>query len=591
MRVRETLFMCMLGLAACTPVDDKKDTGLTYIMDMVHNNPGEPVTETKYNNPEFVKEVGFNGMCPQWHVQCALTYDSFDKGIIPEGSKEREWILNKQADIKQKLQETKKAGMKIYPFTDVMVVPTIVLEKYANEIMRYEDKGLEADACKGKLIPDIHKEKTQEIFKAQLNELFDTFPELDGLNIRFGETYLFDTPYHSGGNPVRTRDSLGIAGHVKLLNLLREEVCVKRNKKVFYRTWGGFLHTITGNFIKVTNQVEPHPNLVFSIKYTDGDFHRCKKFNPTIARGKHDYIIEFQGQPEYYGKGSHPVYLFGSVLNGFSEYSQLMKEDQVQSLNDLKKDPHFKGLWTWSRGGGWRGPYISNELWCDVNTLSAAVWAQDTTQTEKEVLEKSLPMVGVEKESIPMFIDLLHKADRAVLIGQCTEIDLKKSGFNVWWTRDQYFSNENSLSKYMNYIITNGKQQQMLDEKEEAVRLWKEIEDMSRRIKMTTPEQKSYLEVSSTYGRIKHELIAQMFTIFMYGKMGETGELNKPAIKNAIERYDSLWDEWKELKANHPDCATLYEPNAFRITADKGVSGNPDNGIGSTVDKYRKMVK
>ena len=108
---------------------------------------------------------------------------------------------------------------------------------------------------------------------------------------------------------------------------------------------------------------------------------------------------------------------------------------------------------------------------------------------------------------------------------------------------------------------------------------------------MTTQEQKSYLEVSSTYGRIKHELIAQMFTIFMYVKMGETGELNKPAIKKAIERYDSLWEEWKELKANHPDCATLYESNAFRITADKGVSGNPDNGIGSTVNKYRKMVK
>lgn len=50
--------------------------------------------------------------------------------------------------------------MKIYPFIDVMVVSTIVLEKYANEIMHDEDKGVEADACKGKLIPDIDKEKT-----------------------------------------------------------------------------------------------------------------------------------------------------------------------------------------------------------------------------------------------------------------------------------------------------------------------------------------------------------------------------------------------------------------------------------------------
>lgn len=67
-----------------------------------------------------------------------------------------------------------------------------------------------------------------------MNELFEIFPELDSLNIRFGETYLFDTPYYSGGNPVRTKDSLGIVGYAKLLNLLCEEVCVKRNKKVFY---------------------------------------------------------------------------------------------------------------------------------------------------------------------------------------------------------------------------------------------------------------------------------------------------------------------------------------------------------------------
>lgn len=68
--------------------------------------------------------------------------------------------IEKQANIKQKLWRSKKVGMKIYPFIDVMVVSTIVLEKYANEIMHDEDKGVEADACKGKLIPDIDKEKT-----------------------------------------------------------------------------------------------------------------------------------------------------------------------------------------------------------------------------------------------------------------------------------------------------------------------------------------------------------------------------------------------------------------------------------------------
>lgn len=57
-----------------------------YIIDMVHNNPAEEPTQSIYNDPEFLIERGYNGMVTQWHIQCGITYDSFEKGIIPEGS-------------------------------------------------------------------------------------------------------------------------------------------------------------------------------------------------------------------------------------------------------------------------------------------------------------------------------------------------------------------------------------------------------------------------------------------------------------------------------------------------------------------------
>ena len=586
------IFLFCSLLISGTLAAERRGNSLMYILDMVHNNPGEANVQTKYTNPAVLKDLGFNGMVPQWHVQCALTYDSFAKGIIPEGSKDREWIIQQQKEIKKKLKAAKTNGLKVYPFTDMLVLPTIMLEKYADEIVREKDIASGFSAIHGKLVPDINRSLTCQLIRAQIKELFETFPELDGLTIRFGETYLFDTPYHAGGNPVSSGGNEGVQGHVKLIKLLREEVCEKYNKKLFYRTWDfGFFHTDADIYLKITDQVEPHPNLMFSIKYCRGDFHRLMQFNPTLGIGRHNYIVEYQGQPEYYGKGAHPVYVFGGMLNGFSEYKQNMRSGVIQSVSELKNDSKFKGLWTWSRGGGWRGPYITNELWCDVNTYTAAVWAQDTTLTEVEALKRSLPKIGVELESIDLFINLLHMAEEAVLKGQCTAIDINNSNFNVWWTRDQYFSGEQELSRFIDYIIKNDREDEILAEKREAVVLWKKIEEVAGKIKMKNDEDEIYLRTSATYGRIKHEIIANIFTIFLYGRKSESEALNKNVMRKAIGCYDMLWKEWKNLKESHLDCATLYEPNAFSLTDFSGVKGDSKNGVGATVDKYRKMCE
>ena len=48
------------------------------------------------------------------------------------------------------------------------------------------------------------------------------------------------------------------------------------------------------------------------------------------------------------------------VINGFSEMSPSLKK----GLKDIINSPQIRGLWTWSRGGGWWGPYIhGHELW------------------------------------------------------------------------------------------------------------------------------------------------------------------------------------------------------------------------------------
>ena len=43
---------------------------------------------------------------------------------------------------------------------------------------------------------------TQEVVRRQMAEIFDRFPVLAGLTLRFGETVHWDTPYHGGGRPM-----------------------------------------------------------------------------------------------------------------------------------------------------------------------------------------------------------------------------------------------------------------------------------------------------------------------------------------------------------------------------------------------------
>ncbi|MFI3305157.1 MAG: hypothetical protein R3Y68_01430 [Rikenellaceae bacterium] len=577
-------------LLLCSCAEQEPQNSLKFILDGVHHTPAEPLTVSQYNDPEYLREMGFNGFTPHWHIQCAITYDSFEKGIIPDGSAEREWILAKQAEIRKELKEAKEAGLKVYPFVDMLVMPTIIMEKYESEVVRDNHKN--TNALHGRMSPDINKPMTKRLVEAQIREIFETFPELDGLVTRVGETYLFDTPYHSGSSPVGTTgEESRIAGHVELLKLFREVICEKYDRQLFYRTWDfGFLHTRKDIYTKVMDQVEAHENLAISIKYTQGDFHRLTRFNPTIGLSHHNYIIEVQGQPEYYGKGAHPVYIFGGLLNGFVEYEQNMGDEEYKSLGDLRKDPKFQGVWTWSRGGGWRGPYITNEIWCDVNTISPAVWAQDTTLNERQVLERSLSLMGVKEGSIDDFISILHKADEGVVKGQCTLIDITKYTFKTNWARDHFITGEGGMSAYMNYIVKNDKGDEMMAEKAEAVELWREIEALSKGIEMSCEEDELFVRTSSTYGRIKYELFREIFSIFYYGKLYDVkGDKEVEKMREAIAKYDELWAEWHNLVDTHPESASIYYPDAFKMESlEVGVVGYHKGGVGATVDKYRK---
>ncbi|MCP4373227.1 MAG: hypothetical protein GY797_34750 [Deltaproteobacteria bacterium] len=589
MNLKTQLFsiVFILGIISCT-VDKKADNEpkTKYIMDMVYNNLGLPPRVSEFNNPEYVKGIGFNGMTPHWYVQCGITYDSLEKGVVPENSLERIWIKENAATLNKKIKEAKKAGVKLYPFTDFLVVPKSVWQKYGKQMVA--DEFVDKVDLENYRKPDIRKEMTKKILRIQIAEIFETFPDLDGLMLRFGETYLHDTPYHLGNSPVRSKGAEGIEGHIEMIKLLREEVCVKRNKKLFYRTWdfGNFFHVNPQVYLSITNSVEPHENMIFCVKHVAGDFWRTIKFNPTLAIGKHQQIVEVQCQREYEGKGAHPDYIAKSVINGFEEYEYLMKPEQTQCLNDIKDSGQFAGVWTWSRGGGWLGPHLKNEFWCEQNAYVMAKWAQNTSRPEEEIFTEFAKYKGFSDDDIPKLREISLLSTKAVLRGRHS----KYGDLYVNWTRDQFIHGAGSLKGFFDHVIKNDMIEKVLAEKKESVDMWKRMVELAQQIHTNDEALDEFLSTSTEYGRIKYEIFEKGWIVMLLGRIGdETGEYDKERIRKAIVRYDELWIEWNQLEETSPSCASIYEPNGSASRGHLDIYGNPETGIGASVDKYRKI--
>lgn len=161
--------------------------------------------------------------------------------------------------------------------------------------------------------------------------MFDQFPDLDGLVVRIGgETYLHDAPYHQGAIENKKSPEKTI---IPLMKILKEEICEKRNKQLIFRTWIAFDKNIK-DYLEVSDAIEPHDNLVISIKHCEGDFHRSNAFSKVIGQGRHRQIIEVQSAREYEGKGAYPNYIANGVIDGFEEHASMPKE-QINSISEF----------------------------------------------------------------------------------------------------------------------------------------------------------------------------------------------------------------------------------------------------------------
>ncbi len=565
-------FLALLILFLSSAVADFALAAPEFLLDMTHRNPGEGYPASTFVNPHFLAERGYNGQVIG-SIGGIQTFDEIAPGLLAEGSVERNWALQRAATLRAQVQAAHDAGIKCCAGTDMILLPKKLIAKFKDEI------------CDSQGRIDISRPKTQEIFRALLRETFQRVPELDSIVVRTGEVYLQDYPYHAAsGNFSEGKRQGGSAilhgeqSHIELLNIFREEVCEKLNKIIIYRTWSfgpQNFHESTNYYLKVTDAIAPHTNLIFSIKHQQGDFHQLTPFNPTLMIGQHRQLIEVQCQREAYGKGAHPYYVGDGVINGWEEYAWLMKPGEPRGLRDVITNKLCAGVWTWSRGGGWEGPYIKNELWCDLNAYVVAEFAKDPTRTEEFYFNRfAREKLKLSEADTKKFRELNLLSERAVLRGQLTTLGAK---INVWWARDHFFD-EPDLSDF----IKKGLVEKAVAEKAESVAMWRHIEKLAREIHFADTNTQEFVEVSCAYGRIKYEIIQQAWTVLLYGKSGDlSGQYDRTRINDAIKRYDALWLEWRELAKHHAGCASIYLEQGF----------DHKTGLGAAIDRYRLITR
>jgi len=521
-----------------------------FILDMVHHNPGEARYKSVYEHPETIKKMGYNGKVFFLFdsPMLAINWESVDPSILPKGTPDRKWVDEKAKEIKKKFAECKKLGISVYAMSDLILFPKRLIKKYKIE----------------KTFGDPQNPLTQKLLRAQIDAMFKEFPDFDGLVVRIGETYLEDAPFHEGSIKSRTDADKTI---IPLLRILRQEICLNRNKKLIFRTWRSF-DTDAKRYQKISDAILPHPNLIISVKYCEGDFHRANPFSKVIGMGRHRQLVEVQCAREYEGKGAYPNYIAHGVIDGFEEYKSMPK-DKIKSLQEwVEKTPKlFGGIWTWSRGGGWRGPYIQNEMWCDLNAWVMAQWANDTTQSEESVFKRyATERLHLKGKDVEAFRKLCLLSAEAVVRGRNSTY----GDMNPWWTRDQGIG-------WPRYAKKNLNLKRNLKQKDESVAKWKEIVALAESITWADEKTKNYAIASSYYGLYLYEIYRTIIYID-YAKK----QKNKDEMRKWIHEYDRAWAAYEKLPEQYPQLATLYS-KIYNLH----ITNNADEEI----EKLRKMLR
>ncbi|XAL99104.1 hypothetical protein OT109_16170 [Phycisphaeraceae bacterium D3-23] len=391
-------------------------------------NPGEPPTTSRYNNPAALQAMGYNGL-----VLYATTALSGVTQLNDITDRElRGWVQKATDQAQRDIAKARDAGLETYLFYDVLALPSDTVE-------RHPDAYCCTTGGHRVLCPASDPALAQSM--DALDAMLKSFPDAAGIVLRFGDTDARRLPHLVGNDiyaPHCARCSqLGRADRVvRVIERAFETVVAKRNKRLIARAWNvrpaGF-HDSADLAQRIAKRLPgdaADDRLVLSFKFTHTDFWRYQRWNPSslVCEGR-PVLYELQCQREYEGKGAVPnwqVPLWRDGLTGEDEtrnmpgHAEAGQSDPetpelITGLQGAQERTNFAGVMAWVRGGGWGGPFIQDEMWIDANAYAVPRLVDDpAVELEPLALDWARGRMGLPDAAAARVAEvLLHSADAA----------------------------------------------------------------------------------------------------------------------------------------------------------------------------------
>lgn len=533
----------------------------------------------RYFDPRSLKNLGYTGQSTTGELSGTQAVDFHTTGhdFFPAGSPQRAWLDAYARGVDRFLSRAKAQGIKAYFFVDMIVLPTFVIDAFPN-----------VTGGKGSGSKILWNDATQSLLAVLINETFARFPDCDGFIVRTGETYTYDTPYHVGNSPNNGTNALW----TDFVTFLRHHVCEQHGKDLFMRAWDNWASR-ADTYTAITDPVPTHPQLYFSIKHSAGDFTRPAVWNPTLATGKHAQIVEVELQREYESKGALPNYVMQGVIEGFPEMSPAI------GLRDIIHSPQVRGLWTWTRGGGWWGPYIHGQEWAvDLHAgVLADWWLANGSKSERDsflaVCPSLFPGCGVAAGGCCEALRNITLAGAgAVFQGQWG--GGLASGPGDWMRDDRIGGLERTSGHFRSLGQDAAKWNETVALRQRALGLFNgslALFATAVAPALTDPVQADVLEASIRYGLHLYSVVEAAWRVMALGYRKQNNmTFDAAALQRAVAEYDSRWAGYQAFGLSEVYAASLYHDYYLCLGNDCDnafVSDGKDPGIGATVDAFR----
>ncbi|MEM8782574.1 MAG: hypothetical protein AAGE65_06900 [Planctomycetota bacterium] len=349
-------------------------------------NVGEPASDSRYDDPKELAALGYTGR---------VFYESAAMSGVPRpdvltDAELRRWVEQQQQDLDQNIGAAVAAGLDVYLSYDVLALAQELVQRHAAVL-----------TCKGR--PDTlcpASDRTISQCMDGLTAMLARWPQAAGVVLRFGDTDARRLPYLTGNDlyaPHCPRcNAFGRADRiVRVITAAYERVVEQAGKRLIVRAWNvrpGGMHDSPELTQRIVERLPAPPaspdddRLVLSFKFTQTDFWRYQPWNPaSLVCGDRPVIYELQCQREFEGKGGLPSWQAGLWRDGCPEMREA--DGSVSGLAEAAGRMNFAGVMAWVRGGGWGGPFVSDESWIDANVFAAPRLADDPTVSPESLAE------------------------------------------------------------------------------------------------------------------------------------------------------------------------------------------------------------